>query len=234
MSKAGKFMYWGVVKYDLICKEFEREFNEHFEEHVKELVNRDGCSRAWRTREYRGAPNEGPLEQEFWQVYQITDPGFFRSSPAHPPRPPTEKQPFLRDRSNWGRVFYQVLSVAEKNARPGKYWARFELDFHGTPQEEASFENDYADYIASVIDLPGIHRAWQLRYQPNERQIGQPAAGKYMAVYEIDAPENIFDGGLESVMLPWESKWSEQQAAPIARHFSKVLLDVSAPSQHVG
>ncbi len=228
MSAAEKPMYLAFVKFDLICKEFERQYHEYFDEHVREWTLKDGCLHGWRTREFRAAPNEGLLEQEFWQIYHINNPHLFK--PQRTPPKPTEKNPWLRDRSNWGRVFYNVLSYGEKDKRLAKCWARFETNFSGTPGEESAFRKDCAKHITRVLELPGIHRAWQLEYLPHELEIGDPAPARHMCLYEIDAPENIFDVGLGTEVLPFDSRWSAHQLTPAGRHFAQMLQDLPAPA----
>jgi hypothetical protein len=51
-----------------------------------------------------------------------------------------------------------------------------------------------------------------------------------MCLYEIDAPENIFDVGLGAERRPFESRWTAQQLTPAGRHFAQVLLDLPAPA----
>ena len=111
------FPYLCFVRFDLVHKEFDRQFNIHFDDHIQELADRPGYSTAWRTRELRGGPfhdSEGVMEQEYQQIYAISDPGLFKSFPQDPPPPVMEKEPWRRDLGNWGRVFYRVLSPDRK------------------------------------------------------------------------------------------------------------------------
>jgi len=232
MSDIRKYPYWAVVKFDLIVKEFEPEFMAYFDDHIRELAERVGFIRAWRTRELRHAPNEGLLEQEFCQIYQIDDPARFTgSTPSRPVAPATHKEPFRRDLVNWNRPFYRVLSAPEKDSRSGSCWARFEVNFRGRPAHEAAFERDHARHVARVLELSGIHRAWQLKHVAHELQIGPNPVGRYMTVYEVDAPENVFDPSLGAERLPWRSAKWDVQAASLARHFSRLLLAVKATNK---
>ncbi len=221
---ASEQQYLSCVKFDLICKEFEKEYHEYFDEHVLEWTEKPGCSQGWRTRELRRGPNEGLLEQEFWQIYCINDPHMFR--PQRPVPPATEKNPWLRDRCNWGRVYYTVLSRSPAPKVPANYWGRFEFDFKGSAAEEVSFKADWSKQLAKVAELPGVHRVWQLEFLPHDLAIGPQAAAKYMALYEVDAPECVFDLHSNQERVPLLGKFDQKQLMPVGRHFAKVLLDL--------
>jgi hypothetical protein len=207
------------VRFDLPNKEFDREFNIHFDAHIQELADRPGYSTAWRTREMRGADNEGVMEQEYQQIYAITDAALFKSFPQDPPPPVMESEPWRRDLRNWGRVFYRVLSVAEKDGRAGRCWARCESRFRGAAAEENRFQAESAQHMKGVLELPGVHRAWQLKHAPHPAQIGSDPVGDYMNLYEVDAPENLFDPSLGEDRLPMHAG---QDFA--GRHFARLLL----------
>lgn len=213
------FPYMCFVRFDLPNKEFDREFNIHFDAHIQELADRPGYSTAWRTREMRGADNEGVMEQEYQQIYAITDPALFKSFPQDPPPPVMESEPWRRDLRNWGRVFYRVLSVAEKDVRAGRCWARCESRFRGAAAEENRFQAESAQHMKRVLELPGVHRAWQLKHAPHPAQIGSDPVGNYMNLYEVDAPENLFDPSLGEDRLPMHAG---QDFA--GRHFARLLL----------
>ncbi len=210
------FPYLGFVRFDLPNKEFDREFNIHFDDHIQELADKPGYSTAWRTKELRGSYNEGVMEQEYQQIYAIEDPALFKSFPSNPP-PVTEKEPWRRDLMNWGRVFYRVLSLSEKDVRSGRCWARCEWNVRGGSENE--FESKSAQHLKRVLELPGIHRAWQLQHAPHPAQIGPDPVGKYMFMYELDAPENLFDPSLGDERVPLAAG---QEFA--GRHFTRLLL----------
>src|SRR4029078_4329430 len=105
--------------------------------------------------------------------------------------PVNEKEPWRRDLANWGRVFYRVLSLVEKDARAGRCWVRCESHFRGTTAKEARFQAESAQHLKRVLELPGIHRAWQLQHAPHPAQIGPDPRGRYMQLYEIDATEKL-------------------------------------------
>ncbi len=213
------FPYLCFVRFDLVNKEFDRQFNIHFDDHIQELADKPGYSTAWRTRELRGGDNEGVMEQEYQQIYAISDPGLFKSFPQNPPPPVMEKEPWRRDLGNWGRVFYRVLSLIEKDTRGGRCWARCESNFRGAAVEDSRFQSANAQHLKQVLELPGIHRAWQLQHAPHPAQIGPDPAGKYMNVLEVDAPENLFDPSLGEDRLPLSAG---QKFA--GRHFARLLL----------
>ncbi len=213
------FPYIGIVRFDLLNKEFDAGFNRHFDDHIQELANKPGYSTAWRTRELRGDHNDGEMEQEYQQIYAITEPGVFKSFPANPPPPVREKEPWRRDMGNWGRVFYRVLSLVEKDARAGLCWARCEYHVRGAAAEEHQFQSANARHIQRVLELPGVHRAWQMQHAPHAAQIGADPVGKYLNLYEIDAPENLYDPSLGEERLPLNAG---QEFA--GRHFSRLLL----------
>ena len=150
------FPYMCFVRFDLVNKEFDRQFNTHFDDHIQELADRPGYSTAWRTRELRGGPfydSEGVMEQEYQQIYAISDPALFKSFPQNPPPPVMEKEPWRRDIGNWGRVFYRVLSLIEKDARAGRCWARCESNFTGTAAEETQFQSKSAQHLKHVFEV---------------------------------------------------------------------------------
>ena len=213
------FPYLCFVRFDLPNKEFDRQFNKHYDEHIQELADKSGYSTAWRTQELRGADNQGVMEQEYQQIYAISDPGLFKSFPQNPPPPVNEKEPWRRDLTNWGRVFYRVLSLIEKDARAGRCWARCESNCRGTAAEETQFQSKSAQHLKHVLELPGIHRAWQLQHAPHPEQIGPDPVGRYMNLYEVDAPENLFDPSLGEDRLPLKAG---QEFA--GRHFARRLL----------
>ena len=70
-----------------------------------------------------------------------------------------------------------------------------------------------------MLELPGIHRAWQLQHAPHPAQIGPDPVGVYMNLYEADAPENLFDPSLGEERLPFKAG---QEFA--GRHFARLLL----------
>ena len=212
------FPYLCFVRFDLPNKEFDRQFNAHYDAHIQELADKPGYSTAWRTQELRGADNQGVMEQEYQQIYAINDPALFKSFPQNPPPPVTENEPWRRDLVNWGRVFYRVLSVAEKDSRAGRCWARCESVFHGTAEEEKEFQSRSAQHLKRVLELPGIHRAWQLQHAAHAAQIGPNPAGNFMNLYEVDAPENLFDPSLNEERLPIKAG---QEFA--GRHFARLL-----------
>lgn len=211
------FPYMGFVRFDLLNKEFDREFNIYFDDHIQELANKPGYSTSWRTREWRGSYNAGLMEQEYQQIYAINDPNVFKSFPQNPP-PVTEDVPFRRDISNWGRVFYRVLNLVEKDSRMGRCWARCEYQVRGEAEDEAKFLAASAQHLQRVLELPGVHRAWQMQHAPTPAQIGADPAGKFMLMYEIDAPENFFDPSLNEERLALKAR---QEFA--GRHFARLL-----------
>ena len=213
------FPYLCFVRFDLVNKEFDRQFNRHFDAHIQELADRPGYSTAWRTQELRGADNEGVLEQEYQQIYAIDDPALFKSFPQNPPPPVTEDEPWRRDLGNWGRVFYRVLGLRERDARPGRCWARCEYNPAEAGTDDSRFAADSTRHIGRVLELPGVHRAWQLQHQPHPAQIGSDPAGRHMILYELDAPENLFDPSLGRDRVPLEAG---QTFA--GRHFARILL----------
>jgi len=216
------FPYMCFVRFDLPNKEFDREFNVHFDAHIQELADKPGYSTAWRTRELRGGDNAGVMEQEYQQIYAISDPALFKSFPQNPPPPVMESEPWRRDIVNWGRVFYRVRSLNEKDNRPGRCWARCEYGFRGTADDHARFQEDVARYLKRVLDeLPGIHRVWQLQHAPHASQIGADPVGHYLNLFELDAPENLFDPSLGEDRLPLEAG-----GELTGRHFARVLLKV--------
>jgi hypothetical protein len=159
------------------------------------------------------------MEQEYQQIYAITKPELFASFPSNPPPPVNEREPWRRDMSNWGRVFYKVLSHAEKDLRHGRCWARCDYNFTGTADALARFKADSAAHLKRVLELPGVHRAWQLEHAPTPAQIAADPVGKFMLLYEIDAPENLYDPSLDEDRLPLNAG---QQFA--GRHFARLLL----------
>lgn len=211
--------YLCFVRFDLMNKEFDRQFNIHFDDHIQELADKPGYSTAWRTRELRGGDNAGVMEQEYQQIYAINDPGLFKSFPQNPPPPVMESAPWRRDIGNWGRVFYRVLSMVEKDPRAGRCWARCESHFRGTEADETQFLSSNARHVQQVLALPGVHRAWQLQHAPHAAQIGADPAGNYMNMYELDAPENLYDPSLGEDRLPLTAG---QEFA--GRHFARLLL----------
>ncbi len=212
------FPYLCCVRFDLMNKEFDRQFNIYFDDHIQELADRPGHSTAWRTRELRDADNAGVMEQEYQQIYAINDPELFKSFPQNPPPPVPEKEPFRRDIGNWGRVFYRVLALEEKDARAGRCWARCEVNLRGNATQDSRFQADAVAHLKRVLELPGIHRAWLLQHAPHAAQIGPDPAGTYMHLYEADAPENLFDPSLGVERLTFQAG---QEIA--GRHFARLL-----------
>jgi hypothetical protein len=212
------YPYLCFVRFDLASREFDREFNIHYDEHIQELADKPGYSTAWRTREMRGSFNAGVMEQEYQQIYAIVEPGVFKSFPQNPPPPVMEHEPFRRDIRNWGRVFYRVLRLREKDDRAGRCWARCDIDFSGGTRDEERLRSQSAQHLERVLELPGVHRAWELQHAPHPAQIGPDPPGKYMNLYELDAPENLFDPSLGEERLPLQAG---QQS--VGRHFAWLL-----------
>ena len=217
------FPYLCFVRFDLTSKEFDRQFNIHYDAHIQELADKPGYSTAWRTQEQRGSDNDGVMEQEYQQIYSINDPALFKSFPQTPPPLVTENEPWRRDIRNWGRVFYRVLSLVEKDDRAGRCWARFEYNFRAklskSPADKNKFQSAVAPHLKHVLELPGVHRAWQLVHAPHRAQIGPDPIGNYMNLYEADAPEKLFDPSLGEDRRPLQAG---QEFA--GRHFARLLL----------
>jgi hypothetical protein len=217
------FPYLGFVRFDLTNKEFDRQFNIYFDDHIQELANKPGYSTSWRTKELRSVDyfgyNAGQLEQEYMQIYAIREPGLFSSFPSNPQPPVMENVPWRRDLGNWGRVFYRVLALTEKDTRAGRCWARMEYHFKGPAEAEAKFQADTAQYLKHVLELPGVHRVWQCQHVPTPAQIGSDPVSKYMNLLELDAPENLYDPSLNEDRLPLNAG---QEFA--GRHFARLLL----------
>lgn len=229
------FPVWSVVKFDLIGKEFEPEFMTYFDDHIRELVLRDGFVRSWRTREARRSYNTGLLEQEFCQIYQIDRADRFSgSSPKRGMAPASEKEPWRRDLSNWGRVFYQVQMRKENDGRAGRYWARYEIDFAGKKADLPAFRRSLANYVRRVAEQAGVHRAWQLEHLPDEWQVDKDPAARHIALFEVDAPENLFDPSLNADRVAWPGKAAGKPAPLVARHFSHLLLTVDDLARKLG
>ena len=213
------YPYLCFVRFDLVNKEFDRQFNSHFDDHIQELADKPGYSTAWRTQELRSTGNAGVLEQEYQQIYAISDPALFKSFPQNPPPPVMEHEPWRRDVGNWGRVFYRVLSLFEKDSRAGRCWARCEHNFSGAAADLGRFQSASAQHVKQVLEtLPGIHRVWQLQHAPHAAQIGPDPAGDYLHLFEADAPENLYDPSLGEARLP-------MQAGQVfaGRHFARLL-----------
>jgi hypothetical protein len=70
-----------------------------------------------------------------------------------------------------------------------------------------------------VLELPDIHRAWQLQHFPRSSRIGANPVGKYVILYEVDAPENLFEPSLCQDRLPLKAG---QEFS--GRHFARLLL----------
>lgn len=215
------YPYMCFVRFDLVNKEFDRQFNQYYDDHIQELADKPGYATAWRTRELRGGYNSysaGLMEQEYQQIYAIAEPGLFKSFPSNPPPPVPETEPWRRDVGNWGRVFYRVLSHIEKDPRAGRYWARCDHRFNGAASDEARFQSESSRHNQRVLDaLPGVHRAWLMQHAPHPAQIGANPAGNYLMLYELDAPEILFDPSLNRERLPCAA------GEPAGRHFAHLL-----------
>ena len=117
-------------------------------------------------------------------------------------------------------MFYRVQSLSEKDTRAGRYWARCESNLRGEVAGQTRFQSESAQHLKHMLEaLPGIHRAWQLQHAPHPAQIGPDPAGNYMNLFEVDAPENLFDTSLGEERLPLSAG---QESA--GRHFARLLL----------
>lgn len=210
-----------VVKFDLLNKEFGAEFNAYFDDHIRELVLREGFIRAWRTREARGSFNSGLLEQEFNQIYQIDTPNrFSHSNPANGMPPATEKEPWRRDLGGWGRVFFSIVAREEKDARQGRYWARYEIGGEASP----ALREAAAQHLRQLLALPGVHRGWLLEHLASPYQVAGDPAARTQLLLEVDAPENVVDPSLGTGedRIAWSGP-----GGIVGRHFAHLLLAVT-------
>ncbi len=220
MADIKAFPYMAIVRFDLANKEFDSGFNRYYDAHIQELADKAGYSTAWRTREMRGRYNDGVMEQEYMQIYSLNDPALFKSFPQNPPPPVKESEPWRRDMGNWGRVFYRVLSLAEKDARAGSCWARIEYRISGADAVQRKFRAATAAHLKNMLEkLPGVHRIWQLQHAPHAGQIASDPAGHYMNLVELDAPENLFDPSLGEERMPLKAGQET-----VGRHFAQLLL----------
>ena len=127
---------------------------------------------------------------------------------------------------SWGRVFYRTLSLFEKDPRAGRCWARVEYRVDGTKEHQANFQAATATHLQNLLAaLPGVHRIWQLQHAPHAGQIAGDPVGNYMNLFEIDAPENLFDPSLLAERMPLQA--GQQN---VGRHFTRLLL--KADPQH--
>ena len=215
-----KFPYLAFVRFDLVNKEFDAPFNRYYDAHIQDLADKPGYSSSWRTREMRDSYNDGFMEQEYMQIYTLNDPALFKSFPQNPPPPVKDSEPWRRDMGNWGRVFYRTRSLLEKDGRAGGCWARIEYRVEGSEAEHTKFQAASADHLQNLLTmLPGVHRIWQLRHTPNAGQIAGDPAGHYMNLFELDAPENLFDPSLGKERLPLQAGQQD-----VGRHFTRLLL----------
>jgi hypothetical protein len=112
-----------------------------------------------------------------------------------------------------------VLSLSEHDPRAGRCWARCEVSFRGADAERTRFESAGAQHLRHVLEkLPGVHRAWQCRHAAHDAQIGPDPAGNYLFLYELDAPENLFDPSLGKDRLAFDG------GENAGRHFARLLL----------
>jgi hypothetical protein len=223
MNDLDKHAVLAVVKFDLFMKEFEREFMDYFDDHIRELVLREGFVRSWRTREARRSWNLGLLEQEFCQIYQVDAASrFSHSNPANGMPPATEMEPWRRDLGGWGRVFYRIASRLEKDPRQGCYWARYE--FNAPPNAGEQLHGAASAHLQKVLELPGVHRGWLLDHLSSPHQVAGAPAAPTMLLFEVDAPENIFDPSLGEDRIAWNSKAGSADASLVGRHFAHLLL----------
>lgn len=226
MADINAFPYMAFVRFDLVNKEFDVGFNKYYDAHIQELADKPGYCTSWRTRELRGSYNHGVMEQEYMQIYTLNDPALFKSFPQNPPPPVKESEPWRRDMGNWGRVFYRALSHLEKDTRAGRYWARVECRVGGTEAEHAKFQAANAAHLKNILEkLPGVHRIWQMQHAPHAGQIAGDPAGNYMNLFELDAPENLFDPSLGEERMPLQAGQET-----VGRHFARLLL--KAEPQH--
>ena len=146
-------------------------------------------------------------------------PALFKSFPQNPPPPVKESEPWRRDMGNWGRVFYRTLALFEKDPRAGRCWARIEYRVEDTEAEHAKFQAATAAHLQNLLAaLPGVHRIWQLRHAPHAGQIAGDPVGNHMNLFEIDAPENLFDPSLGAERMPLHA--GQQN---VGRHFTRLL-----------
>lgn len=232
MKQLADFPYLACVKFELVNKEFLPQFSEYIDAYILDAVDKAGRLRGWRTQEDRNAPNAGFLNQEFWQIYQLDDPEIFRDSmPKAGPAPKvTERFPFARDLSHWGRTYYRILAESRKEAGQGghqRYWARFEFDLNGAAEDEHDYVAEYERAVGGLLALGGVHEARLLRYVQADTEVGDRPDGKYMLLLEIDSPDSVFDREQDTEKPALAAVLSIRNAQSRGRHFSRLLLSAT-------
>ena len=77
---------------------------------------------------------------------------------------------------------------------------------------------DLQEHPSLFMMRAGVTPVWQLRHAPHPAQIGRDPAGDYMLLYELDAPENLFDPSLGRERVPLAAG-----QASAGRHFARLI-----------
>jgi hypothetical protein len=216
--------YWSVVKYDLSDPQYTAAFNRWYNEiHVPEVLERSGFERAWRTQEARDLPGAGSPEQEYWAIYEIDTPERFRKAAGDRGKRSESDQEFAAAMVNWGRVFYSIeASIGHASDSPVRVWWREDIDGPDDAAAQEEFLPYIRDsYLPSRLAASGACRAWQLIRFADDLQVGAPAPGQYMNIFEYGAA-TIPDG------LELSADWEGHRVMRRASHVSRVLLELTA------
>jgi hypothetical protein len=211
-----------VVRISLIEKERDAaEFNRWYDEiHVPEFVEQPGIDHAWRTEKIEHEHQLGEIDEDYAAIYQLDAVASFEAALDSSPTAGHSWFDWQDRVEKWRRTFFRVLTRFERDGEQGSYWATIRVRYTG--ENESVFNRWYDDdHLPEVASNPGFHRAWRLKHEPSDSELGNEPS-PYWAVYEIDDPQNMVDA--LSGKQPWGGRWKDDVAG-WTRTYHRLLFE---------
>src|SRR4051794_31297822 len=213
---------WAVVRISLVDTDRDAaEFNRWYDGiHVPEFVEMPGIDHAWRTEKVEHEHQLGDVDEQYAAIYQLDSIASFQAALNASPTAGHSWFDWEDRVEKWKRTFFRVITTLEGDGGKGAYWATIRVAYVG--DDEAEFNRWYdEEHLPEVASNPGFHRAWRLKHEPSESQLGDDPH-PYWAIYEIDDPQNLVEAlrGKE----PWGGRWHDDVAG-WTRTYHRLLLE---------
>jgi hypothetical protein len=217
--------FWAVVRISLVDTERDTaEFNRWYDDiHVPEFVDQPGIDHGWRNEKIEHEHQLGEVDEQYAAIYQLDSVAAFQAALDASPTAGHSWMAWEGRVEKWRRTFFRLLTAFERDAGKGGYWATVRVNYLG--EREAEFNRWYdEEHLPEVASNPGFHRAWRLRHEPSESELGEEP-NRYWAVYEIDDPANLVEALRGKT--PWGGLW-QNDVAGWTRTYHRLLLDEAA------
>ena len=165
--------FWAVVRISLVDTQRDAaEFNAWYDDiHVPEFVEQPGIDHAWRTEQVERDHQLGEVDEQYAAIYQLDEIASFQAALDSSPTAGHSWFAWEGRVEKWKRTFFRVLTHFERDDGRGRYWATIRVSYVG--DDESEFNRWYdEEHMPEVASNPGFHRAWRLKHEPSESELG--------------------------------------------------------------